>query len=215
VCELEQVLATEHLAWMLDEHPEQFELAGGHPHQPAGDQHLVCGEIDLETAEAKPPQAAACARAAQDRLDAGDDLRWGHRLDDVVVGAESEAAQLVGVAAAGAQEQDRDVGARADVPAEVKARRSREHHVEQHAIRSRAKCHDRVLGIGREQDAEAVRLQEVPQQRGDLGLVLHDEHERPGGVGDGVHQHSVAHRRHRNAGLSQLFRKLFALGRTL
>ena len=53
---------------------------------------LVRGEINLEAAEAKPPRAVTRARAAQDRLDAGDDLRWGHRLDDVVVGTEPEAA---------------------------------------------------------------------------------------------------------------------------
>jgi hypothetical protein len=63
---------------MLNEHPEQFELTGGHPHRPVGDVHLVRGEIDLEAAEAKPPQAVTRAGAAQDRLDAGDDLCWGH-----------------------------------------------------------------------------------------------------------------------------------------
>src|SRR6266851_1061035 len=46
----------------------------------------------LAAAEAKPPRAVTRARAAQDRLDAGDDLRWGHRLDYVVVGTEPEAA---------------------------------------------------------------------------------------------------------------------------
>ena len=75
--ELEQVLAAEHLPWMLDEHLEQLELAGGHPHRPAGDAHLVRGEVDLEPAEAEPRRGAACAGAAQDRLDAGDDLRRG------------------------------------------------------------------------------------------------------------------------------------------
>jgi hypothetical protein len=69
----------------------------------------VRGEIDLEAAEAKPSRDAARARAAQDRLDAGDDLRRGRRLADVVVGAEPEAADLVGVAVPGAEEQDRDV----------------------------------------------------------------------------------------------------------
>ena len=71
------------------------------------------------------------------------------------------------------------------------------------AVRER---HGRLLGIGSEQDAEAVRLQEVPHQRGDLGLVLHDEHKRPGWVRDGAHQHSLAHRRRRNAD----FRRFFA-----
>ncbi len=55
-----------------------------------------------------------------------------------------------------------------------------QHHVEQHAVRRRPERLGRLLGIGSEQDAEAVRLEEVPHQRGDLGLVLHDEHKRPG-----------------------------------
>ena len=50
------MLAAEHLARMLDEHSQQLELAGGHPHRLAGDEHLVRGQIDLEAAEAKPPR---------------------------------------------------------------------------------------------------------------------------------------------------------------
>ena len=35
------------LARMLDQHLQQFELAGGRPHRPARDEHLVRSEIDL------------------------------------------------------------------------------------------------------------------------------------------------------------------------
>ena len=73
--------------------------------------------------------------AAEDGLDAGDDLGRCGRLDDVVVGAEAEAADLVVVAAAGAQKQDRHLGGGPDLAAEVEPRSAREHHVEQHAVR--------------------------------------------------------------------------------
>ena len=55
-------------------------------------------------------QRCRCRRAAQHGLHARDDLGGCGRLDDVVVGAEPEAAQLVAVLAARAEEQQRDVG---------------------------------------------------------------------------------------------------------
>jgi len=55
--------------------PEQVELAGRRPNRPAFDEHLARGEIDLQAAEAKLSRVAARARAAEDRLDAGPDLR--------------------------------------------------------------------------------------------------------------------------------------------
>jgi hypothetical protein len=56
------------------------------------------------------------------------------------------------------------------------------------------------------EDAEAVCLEEVAHQGGDLGLVLDDEHERAGSTRDGMHEHSVVHRRPRDGD----FRRLFA-----
>ena len=52
--------------------------------------------------------------AAQDRAHAGDHLGAAERLDDVVVGAELEADDAVGLGAAGGEDDDRDAATGAD-----------------------------------------------------------------------------------------------------
>ena len=68
---------------------------------------LVRGQVDLELAEAERPQPAGWRDAPQHRLDARNYLRRCDGLDDVVVAAETEPSDLVGVAVASAQEEDR------------------------------------------------------------------------------------------------------------
>jgi ABC-type transport system involved in cytochrome c biogenesis ATPase subunit len=70
------------------------------------------------------------------------------------------------------------------------------------------------LGIWREQDTEAVSLEEVTHQRRDLRLVLDDEHQRACCVRRFVHGHSFAQPRRRTAGFSRFLRNVFARCRT-
>ena len=79
---------------MLDEDAQQLELSSGQLHRLAGDERLVGSEVDFELAESRGPAPGACAGAAQDGPNAGDDLGWGRGFDDVVVGAESESRIL-------------------------------------------------------------------------------------------------------------------------
>ena len=92
------------------------------------------GEVDLEATVAPPARRAPVGAAAQHRLHARHHLGRRGRLDDVVVGAQGQAAQLVVVLAAGAEEQQRHVGALADAPAHVEARGAGQHDVEQDAV---------------------------------------------------------------------------------
>lgn len=189
---LEQLLAAEHLSGMLDEHAKQLELAGGHPHRLARERHLVGIEVDLEPTEAQPCSASG-AGAAQDSLDARDDLCGCGRLDDVVVGAEAEPADLVGVSATRAEKQDGDLGGGADLAAELEARPAGEHDVEQHAVRGCSERVDGVIRVDCVDDAKAVCLEVIAYQRRDLGLVFDDEHEWADRLRGGVHDDSVAH----------------------
>ena len=133
-------------------------------------------EVDLEATVAAPARRAPVGAAAQHRLHARHHLGRRGRLDDVVVGAQGQAAQLVVVLAAGAEEQQRHVGALADAPAHVEARRAGQHHVEQDAVDVVAPQRgDRAARVVGGHDAEALDRQEVGEQPDDLGLVLDEQ----------------------------------------
>ena len=73
-------------------------------------------EVDDEVAVPEParPLRRRRRRPPQGRLDPGQQLRKAERLRDVVVGAELEAADLVGLGAAGGDDEDRDAAELAD-----------------------------------------------------------------------------------------------------
>ena len=86
------------------------------------------------TAAACASASAAAAGAAQHRADARDHLGAAERLDDVVVGAELEADDPVGLRAARGQHHDRDVAAAPQRAADVAAVAVGQGQVEQHDV---------------------------------------------------------------------------------
>ena len=93
--------------------------------------------------------AAALGRcAAEDALDAGDELARVERLRQVVVGADLEADDLVDVLVAGGQHQDRHVGGLADAPADLEPVDVGQHQVEDdQRRRSAATCASAALPV--------------------------------------------------------------------
>ena len=79
--------------------------------------------MEVADRDRRPGASAVAARlgAAQHRPDAGDHLGAAERLDHVVVGAELEADDAVGLGAAGGEDDDRDARAGADRAADVAA----------------------------------------------------------------------------------------------
>src|SRR5205823_15032156 len=68
--ELEQVVPAEHLAWVLDEQPEDRELLRREPNRAPVNDRLVRREIDFEPAESMNPALRARRPGpSQDRLD--------------------------------------------------------------------------------------------------------------------------------------------------
>jgi hypothetical protein len=68
-------------------------------------------DVDLELADGDRAWRRCLLgrlRAPQDRADAGDHLAAAERLDDVVVGAQLEADDPVGLGAARCEHEDRD-----------------------------------------------------------------------------------------------------------
>ena len=69
------------------------------------------------------------------------------------------------------------VGALADAPAQVEPRGAGQHHVEHDAIDDMSvERRDRVTGVGRRDDVEALHGQEVREQADDLRLILDEQH---------------------------------------
>ena len=135
--------------------------------------------VELEIAGREQTGDMAGLGAAQQRLDAGDQLGQRERLDDIVVGAGGEAAHALGLLAAGGQHDDRHalgVAAGAQTPAELDAGEAGQHPVEQDEIgRMVAQMQFSVVAARHAVDLEALGLEIVAQQQGERLLVLDDQ----------------------------------------
>jgi hypothetical protein len=115
-------------------------------------------------------------RPAQDRLDPRGELAGRERLDHVVVGAELEPRDPVGLLVA-RREQDHGHPT-ADPPADLEAvdpRQSDVEHDERHRVTR--KLSQRVLAAARPQHPESLPFQVRADERADVALIL-DDHDR-------------------------------------
>ena len=192
---IEQLVAAQDAAAGLDEAGQEPELDPGQ-----GDRHAVAGdlvavEVDDQVGQRQARAGAGvgvrAGGAAQDRLDAQDQLGRRERLGQVVVGAVLEAGDAVDGRAAGRDDQDRRGGrlvVAADRPDDGPAVQLGEHQVEDDQRRPVAL--DGVEGgraVGGGHDREAVALEVGAHQPDDLGVVVDDEDrslgDRRGGLG--------------------------------
>src|SRR5262249_30627649 len=116
---------------------QELELADGKRDRPAVHAYLMPACVHHEAPEVQYTRVhtgGPTARAAQHGFDAGHHLGGGRGLDDVVVAAPDQAANLIRRGVAGAEEEDGDVGGLADTPGELKAREAGHHDVQQQAV---------------------------------------------------------------------------------
>src|SRR6476660_3105508 len=97
---LEQLIACQHQAAVVEQLPQQVELLGGELHLVAADRDLAAPGVDLDGAMLHhrlrwPAALLGLGGPAQDRLDACNQLARVERLRPVVVGAPFEPADLV------------------------------------------------------------------------------------------------------------------------
>lgn len=135
---------------------------------------------------AASPRGLVDARVARDaRLDAGDELVGAERLDEVVVGAEAEATDLVDVLPLRRRHEDGHLALRADLAADGEAVEPRQHEIEHDEVIGRVRrASERLLGQRRpealppirgEVDGEALRLEIVALELADVLIVLDDQ----------------------------------------
>src|ERR1051326_6253078 len=169
--QLEETVAAERLAWVLAEQLEDRELLRREPNRTPVDDRLVRREIDLQPAEPTNQTLDRLRRPgpSEERLDPLHHFGRRRGLDDVVVGAEAQAADLVAGLAARAEEEDRHAGAVAETPADVEAGLALKHHIEQHAVDARpAERGDGGRAARGRVHLEPLGLEEVPHEDHDL-----------------------------------------------
>ena len=115
------------------ERAEDLELDVGDADLLAAQRHHPAAEVDLQLVALDRlllGRLAAHPRAAQGGFDAAAELAHRERLGDVVVGADLEPGDLVGLAALRGQHDDRHLAARAQLAADLDAVELGQHQVE-------------------------------------------------------------------------------------
>jgi hypothetical protein len=174
---VEQELTGQHAVRVAEQDREQVELAARQRHRRARDANLSRIPANDDVGRLERGLVQPGLGAAEHGLDAGEQLARRERLRQVVVGAELESGDAVGLLVARRQHQDRDVRVAADAAADLEPVNVRQAHVE-HDDPNRAPFdfHERVLPALGPHHREPVALEIGPDERSDALVVL--DHER-------------------------------------
>ncbi len=179
---LQQLVAREHEAAVIEELPEQVELLRRELHLDPVDRRLAAARIDAEVAvgDHLGLEIAPLGRGpAQDRLDPSDELARIERLRQVVVGTDLEPDDLVHVLVASGQHQDRDIGCLAQTPAHLDPVDVRKHQVEHDQGRGVRRRLADPVGAARRSAHRVSGVSQVQRdERGNRALVLDHEDRR-------------------------------------
>ena len=159
---IEQPLAGEDPARMLEEMAEQAEFGGAERDRRAAALHLVAGHVHLDVRISELLADQSRADAAQHRHGAGDQFAWAEGLGHIIVGAGLEAADPIALLAARSQHDDRHVGGLGDaakLAADLDAGEALQHPVEDDEVRRALARHDQSLfAVRRVLDLEILAL---------------------------------------------------------
>ena len=142
------------------------------------DADFAAAEVDAQVADLDAALIGCLRRggAARDGANARQQLAMAERLGHVVVGAEVEAPDAVGLFAARGQQDDRHGSALAQLAADVEAAQTGQHHVEHHQVGHRALGErQRLLAAVRQGGSVALLAQRVADDVGDVAVVVDDE----------------------------------------
>jgi len=116
------------------------------------------------------------ADAPQDGADAGEELTRIERLCHIVVGAELEADNAVGLAVAGGEEDERDGVAAAQFAAQREAIIARHHDVEDDDVETTGLQRlEHLLAVAGLRHPHRMLGQEARQHGADLAIVIDDQ----------------------------------------
>lgn len=185
---IEEFVTGNHLTGAFDEEAEDIEFAGGE-----GDFGVVAPdaagrEVDANGAEADPGGGGDGGATAQEGADAGKEFLAAEGFDQVIVGAEVEAADAILDAASGGEDEDGAVEAESpQVTAEGEAVEAGEHEIEKDQVGLAVGGEGEAsLAVGGGEDAVAVPGEAVVEHGAHGRFVLDDEDAFPRAVGVAV-----------------------------
>ena len=177
---LEQRLAAQHPAGGAGEGAEDLELDVGELRLLAAQGHHAAAEVDRQVAALDRlllGRVADHPRAPQGGLDPAAELAHREGLGDVVVGADLEPGDLVGLAAFRGQHDDRHLAARAQLAADLDPVELGQHQVEDDEVEARlVEALERFAAVVGAGHVVAVLAQRIAEQRLDRLLVVHKEY---------------------------------------
>ena len=179
---LEQLLAAEDDARPLREAVHEVELRRREVHERAVAADLAPRGIDRDGAGDDRPRRrllGGALDAAQQRPHARDELALAERLGHVVVGADAEPDEQVGLRVERGEHEHRHGALALDAAADLVAVDARQHDVEHDEVGADALAElDAARAVVGDLDGEALGAQAGGQRVGDRRLVLHDDDRR-------------------------------------
>jgi hypothetical protein len=165
---------------LSNERREKLKLRRGEVDALSSDGHPHPRHVHLD---ARGPEHVSAGRrrgrSPKHGPNARDELLRAERLDDVIVGADLQADDAVGLVAASGQHDDGDVRRTAKLPGDVEAVAPGKPEIQHDQVGARApRARERRLAVPRHDHLEPGVLEIVSDQPGDLQLVLHHEHRR-------------------------------------
>ena len=115
-------------------------------------------------------------RAAQDHVDARDELARAERLCDVVIATDLQPEHAVDFVVAGGEEEDRNIGRFADFPADVEAVEFRHADIEHDEIGPIAgEAGQRLLAVARLEHGHAGFFERDADDLADMKVIVDDK----------------------------------------
>ncbi len=181
---VEELVAGKDAAGVARQRAKQLVLVGGEGLALAIHRHLAGGQVDHQAAALETRRLAGLG-PPQHRADARQELARIEGLGEIVVGAQLQPDDLVGVVAARRHHDHRRAPALADLAREREAVHAGQHQVDQEDVEARsAQGLQRLGGIACHHRRHAVLPQELSEQRGELAVVFDEQradHHSPGG----------------------------------
>jgi hypothetical protein len=176
---IEKMIAGENTAEVTGKVIEQTELGGGSRNGLSADGEGHSGGVDCDVSDFERAGRERALETAEHGFDAGDEFARAERLSDVVVGSDLEAEDAIGFAALGGEENYRDgseAHGLADGAAEFEAVFAGDHDIEHEERRTLALgVGDDVGAVGIDAHGEAIVLQVMANEAGNIGIVFDDE----------------------------------------
>jgi hypothetical protein len=176
---IQQMVAGKDATKVAGEVIEQAEFRGGGGNGLPANGQDHGGGVDGDISDFERTGWQGALKAAQHGLDAGYKFARTERLDDVVISADLEAEDAVGFAALGGEKNHRhrcEAGSLTHSAAKFKTVFARDHNIKHEKRRTLAfgfSDYSRAVGI--DAHSEAIVLQMVANEAGNIGIVFDDE----------------------------------------